>query len=113
MALSFDQLKAACTLKTIEVSVPEFGGSLKLRQLDGRRGLEIGRRASKASDDDAAAMATMYVDLISASVVDDAGTFILDSAEGREIVSQWPFAALQGVGSEALELNNMGAKKND
>lgn len=112
MALSFDQLKAASTLKTIDVEIPEFGGSLKLRQLNGRRGLAVASKAPQGDDKSPAAMAELYISLIAESVIDDAGSLVLDSKEGREMIAAWPFNVLSAVGAEALELNGM-AKKND
>lgn len=113
MTLNFEQLKAASTLKTVSVEVPEFSGSLTLRQLDGRRGLTVFRNYPQGEDETGEAMARFYVELIACSVIDDAGVLMLDTKDGRELVASWPFNVMSAVGAIAAELNGVTAKKND
>ena len=117
MALSLAELKAASKLKTIDVDVPEFGGTITLRQLDGRRGLAVATKAPQSdtpqSDTSSDAVATFYIDLIASSVIDASGELILDTKEGRELVGNWPFNILSDVGATAAELNGMAGKKKD
>lgn len=111
--LSFEDLKKASTLKTVDVEVPEFGGAIKLRQLNGKSGLGVATKAPQGDDKSGDAMAGFYVELVAQSVVDDAGGLMLDSKEGRELIGSWPFNVLSLIGSAAAELNGMIVKKND
>lgn len=113
MGLSFDDLKKASTLKTVDVDVPEFGGAIKLRQLDGKSGLCVATKAPQGDDKTGEAMSGFYVELIAQSVVDDAGALMLNSKEGRELIGGWPFNVLSSIGSAAAELNGMIVKKSD
>lgn len=115
MALSLEQLKAASGLKTKDVPCPELGGDVRIAKLQGARGLVVRQffyspeDAPLTKDQKAAAL----IELVAASVVDEAGVRILDSQAGREVIASMDDEALNRIGGDCLELNNMvEVKKN-
>ena len=120
MALSKEAILAADDLTTKEVDVPEWGGTVRIRELTGRErdAFEEGSLDKKTRD---VKMTNMRARLVAMSAIDDSGDRLFTAAEADELGKKSATAlnrcfegscALSGITDqdvEALEKNSAAA----
>jgi len=84
MALTKEAILAADDLTTKEVDVPEWGGSVRIRELTGRErdAFEEGSLDKKTRD---VKMTNMRARLVAMSAIDDSGDRLFTAAEADEL----------------------------
>lgn len=111
MALTRDQILEASDLKTQEVDVPEWGGTVIVRTMTGtaRNAFEASIMKTMPDGTRQSDMTNMRAKLIAVTVVGDDGN-LLFTPEEADIIAQKSSAALEKVFEAAQALNLMGVK---
>lgn len=121
--------QGAGVLRTTEIEVPAWGGSVRLRELTGAQrsemiaqAIDLGKGLANADGmpSGAGAKATLdfAVAVIAATWVDGDGNLVITDAAGRALLHEQPFGVLLELSGAALRLSNMhpgaveDAKKN-
>jgi len=115
MPLDFNQLKAKSQPQFKDIPCPELGGDIRIRKLTGTRGLNVRQGFYSAEENPLTKeqKSIALVEIVAASVVNESGEAFLDSKEGRELIDAMDDEALNRIGYECLDFNNMvTAKKN-
>lgn len=112
MALTKDQILEAIDLKNEPVDVPEWGGSVLVRNMTGadRDAFESAMVSIDADGTRKPDMSNLRAKLVAMTVVDDSGNrlFTLDDVARLALKSA---AALERVFSAAQRLNGLGEKE--
>lgn len=100
--LGKDQILAAPDLKTTEVEVPEWGGTVRLRALSA---LDVSRFL-EARDADGEVSLKGLGTLVALSAVDEAGNRLFGASDVDALLGK-SHAAVERLAREALALNGM------
>jgi hypothetical protein len=111
MTLSKDEILEAQDLKTETVPVPEWGGSVNVRMMNGldRDAFEAGLVIVGEDGSRKPNYRGMRARLVALTIVDDAGNRLFED-EDVERLSLKSAAALERVAAVAQRLNGLGAK---
>ncbi|WP_438396483.1 hypothetical protein [Caballeronia sp. DA-9] len=107
MLLSKDQIFAAQDIQTVDVDVPEWGGTVRVSMLSG-----AARDALQADFAENKETSRVEAALIAATAVDEAGSPIF-AKEDIPAIRAKSTAALQRVFDAAIKLNKMGAAQTE
>lgn len=112
MALTRDQILEASDLKTEEVEVPEWGGTVRVRTLTGadRDAFEASLVTTSPDGTRKPNLSNMRTKLVALTVVDDAGSRIFDVSDVDRLASK-SAAAINRVYEAAERINGIGAKQ--
>jgi hypothetical protein len=112
MALSRDQILEASDLKTEEVQVPEWGGSVRVRNLTGadRDAFEDSLVTTLPDGTRKPNLANMRTKLVVLTVVDDAGNRIFETSDVERLAAK-SAAAIKRVYEAAERINGIGAQQ--
>jgi hypothetical protein len=103
--LSRDAILKAQDVSTVEVSIPEWGGSIRVRSMTVSERNEFGRRVSSAEEK--TSIGAWLVTLLS---VDDKGGRLF-KPEDVEALEQRNAKAVDAVVNAILEVNKVGEKE--
>ncbi len=92
-------LAAGKNFATDEVAVPEWGGSIKIRELSADKAIELGALVSK---DEKQAMVLWVI----AAVVDEAGNAVFTEADCSALGAM-PAGPILKIGKAAIKLSNL------
>jgi hypothetical protein len=111
MALTKDQILEASDLKTEEVNVPEWGGTVKVRTMTGtdRDAFENSMVATLPDGSRKPDMSNMRAKLVALTVVGDDGNRLFDVSDIDRLALK-SASALARVFDAAQALNGLGAK---
>jgi hypothetical protein len=114
MALTRDQILEANDLKTEEVQVPEWGGSVKIRTMTGadRNAFEASMVTTSPDGTRKADMSNLKAKLCAVTIVGDDGNLLFSADEVGRLAMK-SAAALERVFDAAQALNALGAKAED
>jgi len=105
--LTREAILTAIDLKTVDVEVPEWGGTVRLRAMTGTARDEFGRSLLGA---DGKYTGTGYnAKIAAASIVKEDGELMF-TEDDVQVLGERSAAALQRVADAADELNALGAK---
>lgn len=95
-------------LKTEDVELPEFGGSIRVRQWTGAEWDEWQVYVSKLNRD----IRTMRAAGIAASVINDDGSLMFNmNGDIESINSSWPASAIERVWDAVRTINRIGKEE--
>jgi hypothetical protein len=109
MALKREQILKASDIKTIEVEVPEWGGTVRVRTMTGQARQEFQEAVNTPKGK---LPKNMIEALVIATAVDDSGEPLFSAADLKEI-SKKSSIALNRVFEAAAELNGLTDKSVD
>lgn len=104
MLLGKEQLLQSPSLATQDVELPEFGGTLRIREWTGADNDAFGKAVDGIKFDGA-----MFAAAVAVSAVDDRGNRLFDmNGDLTRIASTWPKSALQRVWNAVQSMNRIG-----
>jgi len=107
--LSRAEIIGAQDLKTIEVDVPEWGGTVRLRMLSAAERFAVNEAANQGGEFDPAKFQTT---LIEKTAVDESGMPIFEKGDAAALAAK-SSGAIARVFEAAATLNGLGAKSAD
>ncbi len=109
MGLNRQAILAADDLKSEEVHVPQWGGSVRIRVMTGLERDELRMEFAKYSNGDAGAFAAV---LVASCAVDDEGNRLFTMDDVAALRGKGA-AALDGPAAVAMRLNGLGGKAHE
>jgi len=104
MLLSRESILAAPDLKTQTLEVPEWGGSVNIKELNGKQRLALTEQCTDVTEKN---IVPIQAWLISQSVVDEQGPLLFTNNDIDKLCSK-SLKALSKVFSAAIKLNGIG-----
>lgn len=119
--LDFAAIKAKLesSAQTLDVTVQEWDGNVRLRKMDAVAGMAITRKHASLPKDakgnirEDADRVEFYVTLLANSIVDEEGTKIFHPHDKRPLLSDLTIGTLTGLAIKAMELNDLIDKPSD
>ncbi len=113
--LTRDQIRAAAAAepKHLDVDVPEWGGTVRLRKLSAAAGIAMGREQAHLEKDekghpkDPDDAVRFYAIVLSHSIVDEHDALLFPGPEGVAFLETLTFDAQSDLGVAALRFNGM------
>jgi hypothetical protein len=84
--------------RTVDVEVPELGGSIRLRRLSSREFGELAEAEEAAKVDGKASPAAgiaLLGDVVARTWIDEQGVQVVTDDEGRAAIMEWPLDVLE------------------
>lgn len=114
MILTKDQIFEVTDLKTETVEVPEWGGSVLVRSMNGqdRDGFETSLFTTNPDGTRTADMANLRAKMVALTVVDESGNRLFEVSDVPRLALK-SAVALERVFDAAQRINGVGAKAED